>query len=111
MGSGGGSQVVYYVPTTSGAGGASADGGAAAAEAEAAQKVVTPAVAKSLAADTARAQEAQMQERQRAFGISSMYNRYKNRGQQTGNSTLFYRGVSPHCILNREIAPNQNTSL
>ena len=87
MGSGGGSQVVYYVPTTSGAGGASADGGAA-AEAEAAQKVVTPAVAKSIAADTARAQEAQMQERQRAFGISSTYNRYKNRGQQTGNSTL-----------------------
>ena len=82
MGSGGGSQVVYYVPTTSGA------GGAAAAEAEAAQKVVTPAVAKSIAADTARAQEAQMQERQRAFGISSTYNRYKNRGQQTGNSTL-----------------------
>ena len=88
MGSGGGSQVVYYVPTTaqSGAGGSGASAEATAA-AEA-QKIVTPAVAKSIAGDTARAQEAQSQERQRAFGISSTYNRYKNRGLQTGNTTL-----------------------
>ena len=91
MGSGGGSQVVYYVPTTGqgGAGGSGGDascaGGSCASEA---QKVVTPAVAKSIAGDTARAQEAQSQERQRSFGISSTYNRYKNRGQQTGNTTL-----------------------
>ena len=74
MGGGGGSQVVYYVPTT----GQGAE----------AQKVVTPAIAKSIAGDTARAQEAQSQERQRAFGISSTYNRYKNRGQESGNTTL-----------------------
>ena len=47
-----------------------------------------PAVAKSIAGDTARAQEAQSQERQRAFGISSTYNRFKNRGIQFGNTTL-----------------------
>ena len=95
MGSGGGSQVVYYVPTTGqggtgGTGGSGGSGGdaSASAEATAAQKVVTPAVAKSIAGDTARAQEAQSQERQRAFGISSTYNRYKNRGQQSGNTTL-----------------------
>ena len=89
MGSGGGSQVVYYVPTTSqgGSGSTCSDGSCDTAAAEA-QKVVTPAVAKSIAGDTARAQEAQSQERQRAFGISSTYNRYKNRGQQTGNTTL-----------------------
>ena len=92
MGGGGSSQVVYYVPTTQGAGGSggsdSSGGscdGAATAEA---QKIVTPAVAKSIAGDTARAQEAQSQERQRAFGISSTYNRFKNRGQQSGNTTL-----------------------
>lgn len=84
MGSRGGSQVVYYVPTT-GQGGTGGDSSAAAAEA---QKVVTPAVAKSIAGDTARAQEAQSQERQRAFGISSTYNRFKNRGTQSGNTTL-----------------------
>ena len=77
MGSGGGSQVVYYVPEN--------QSGSGSAEAE---KVVTPAVAKSIAGDTARAQEAQSQERQRAFGISSTYNRFKNRGQQSGNTTL-----------------------
>ena len=93
MGSGGGSQVVYYVPTT-GQGGTGGNGSTcssgscdSAATAEA-QKIVTPAVAKSIAGDTARAQEAQSQERQRAFGISSTYNRYKNRGQQSGNTTL-----------------------
>ena len=91
MGSGGGSQVVYYVPTTqggaggSGSGDASCAGGSCGSEA---QKVVTPAVAKSIAGDTARAQEAQSQERQRAFGISSTYNRFKYRGQQSGNTTL-----------------------
>ena len=91
MGSGGGSQVVYYVPTTGqgGAGGSGGDascaGGSCASEA---QKVVTPAVAKSIAGDTARAQEAQAQERQRAYGISSTYNRYKNKGQESGNTTL-----------------------
>ena len=72
MGSGGGSQTVYYVPQ----------------ETAAAEKIVTPAVAKSIAGDTARAQEAQMQERQRAHGISSTYNRYKNQGQESGNTTL-----------------------
>ena len=88
MGSGGGSQVVYYVPTTSQGGtGTGGSGGDSSAAAEA-QKIVTPAVAKSIAGDTARAQEAQSQERQRAFGISSTYNRYKNPGQQSGNSTL-----------------------
>ena len=88
MGSGGGSQVVYYVPTTSQGGtGTGGSGGDSSATAEA-QKVVTPAVAKSIAGDTARAQEAQSQERQRAFGISSTYNRFKNRGQQSGNNTL-----------------------
>lgn len=74
MGSGGGSQTVYYVPQES--------------ESASAEKVVTPAVAKSIAGDTARAQDAQLQERQRSFGISSTYNRYKNRGQQSGNNTL-----------------------
>ena len=92
MGSGGGSQVVYYVPTT-GQGGTdgscSGGSGCAGSSAEsAAQKIVTPAVAKSIAGDTARAQEAQMQERQRAYGISSTYNRFKNRGQESGNTTL-----------------------
>lgn len=93
MGSRGGSQVVYYVPTT-GQGGAGGNGSTCSsgscdspATAEA-QKVVTPAVAKSIAGDTARAQEAQSQERQRAFGISSTYNRFKNRGIQFGNTTL-----------------------
>ena len=93
MGMGGGSstQVVYYVPTTQGGGSGSKSSGASgeAAEASEAQKIVTPAVAKSIAGDTARAQDAQMQERQRAYGISSTYNRYKNRGQQSnGNTTL-----------------------
>ena len=90
MGSGGGSQVVYYVPTTQGGSGGSG-GDASCADGSCggdAQKIVTPAVAKSIAGDTARAQEAQSQERQRAFGISSTYNRFKNRGQQSGNSTL-----------------------
>ena len=91
MGSGGGSQVVYYVPTT-GQGGSGGSGSASASseaqQAQEAQKVVTPAIAKSIAGDTARAQEAQSQERQRAFGISSTYNRFKNRGTQSGNSTL-----------------------
>ena len=87
MGSGGGgSQVVYYVPTTQGASGGGS--GCSSAEAAAAQKIVTPAVAKSIAGDTARAQEAQMQERQRAYGISSTYNRFKNKGQESGNTTL-----------------------
>ena len=85
MGSGGGSQVVYYVPTTQGGSGGS--GGDASATSEA-QKVVTPAIAKSIAGDTVRAQEAQSQERQRAYGISSTYNRYKNKGQESGNTTL-----------------------
>ena len=89
MGSGGGSQVVYYVPTTAQGGSTSTASGEAQETAAAeAQKVVTPAVAKSIAGDTARAQEAQSQERQRAYGISSTYNRFKNRGQQTGNATL-----------------------
>ena len=88
MGSGGGSQVVYYVPTTGQGGSGSTGGSGASAEAQEAQKVVTPAIAKSIAGDTARAQEAQSQERQRAFGISSTYNRFKNRGTQSGNSTL-----------------------
>ena len=89
MGSGGGSQVVYYVPTTSQGGSTSTASGEAQETAAAeAQKVVTPAVAKSIAGDTARAQKAQSQERQRAFGISSTYNRFKNRGQQSGNNTL-----------------------
>ena len=89
MGGGGGSQVVYYVPTTQGAGGggSSCSSGCGSAAAEA-QKIVTPAVAKSIAGDTARAQEAQSQERQRAYGISSTYNRYKNRSDQSGNTTL-----------------------
>ena len=87
MGSGGGSQVVYYVPTTGQGGSGSGTSGDSSATTEA-QKVVTPAVAKSIAGDTARAQEAQSQERQRAFGISSTYNRFKNRGQQSGNTTL-----------------------
>ena len=77
MGSGGGSQTVYYVPQES-----------ESASAAAAEKVVTPAVAKSIAGDTARAQDAQVQERQRSYGISSTYNRYKNRGTQSGNTTL-----------------------
>ena len=85
MGGGGGSQVVYYVPTTQGGGssGSSCSSGCASAE-----KIVTPAIAKSIAGDTARAQEAQIQERQRAYGISSTYNRFKNKGQESGNSTL-----------------------
>ena len=92
MGSGGGSQVVYYVPTTAqgGPGGTGGDGSCSSGSCGSeAQKIVTPAVAKSIAGDTARAQDAQVQERQRAYGISSTYNRYKNRGQQSnGNTTL-----------------------
>ena len=98
MGSGGGSQVVYYVPTTAqggagGAGGTDGSGGSGSCSGggcggSEAQKIVTPAIAKSIAGDTARAQEAQMQERQRAHGISSTYNRYKNQGQESGNTTL-----------------------
>ena len=84
MGSGGGSQVVYYVPTT-GQGDASCASSGCGSEA---QKIVTPAIAKSIAGDTVRAQEAQSQERQRAYGISSTYNRYKNKGQESGNTTL-----------------------
>jgi len=82
---GGGTQTVYYVPQTTGSSSSSSSSSEAAAAAE---KVVTPAVAKSIAGDTAKAQDAQVQERQRAYGISSTYNRYKNRGQQSGNSTL-----------------------
>ena len=82
MGSGGGSQVVYYVPETSGS--SCSDGSCGSS----ANSVVTPAVAKSIAGDTARAQDAQVQERQRSFGISSTYNRYKNQGQESGNTTL-----------------------
>ena len=96
MGMGGSeTQVVYYVPTTAqggvgGSGGADgSDGSGGCSGGGCAQKVVTPAIAKSIAGDTARAQEAQMQERQRAYGISSTYNRYKNRGTQSeGNNTL-----------------------
>ena len=93
MGSGGGSQVVYYVPTTGqggtgGNGSTCSSGSCDSAATTEAQKIVTPAVAKSIAGDTARAQEAQSQERQRAFGISSTYNRFKNRGTQSGNNTL-----------------------
>ena len=88
MGSGGGSQVVYYVPTTA-QGGAGGDASCASSGCGSeAQKIVTPAIAKSIAGDTARAQEAQAQERQRAYGISSTYNRYKNKGQESGNTTL-----------------------
>ena len=88
MGGGGGSQVVYYVPTTQGTGGGSSCSSGCDSAAAEAQKIVTPAIAKSIAGDTARAQEAQMQERQRAYGISSTYNRYKNKGQESGNTTL-----------------------
>ena len=85
MGSGGGgSQVVYYVPTTGQDGSGCASSGCGSE----AQKIVTPAVAKSIAGDTVRAQEAQSQERQRAYGISSTYNRFKNKGQESGNTTL-----------------------
>ena len=88
MGSGGGSQVVYYVPTTA-QGGAGGDASCASSGCGSeAHKIVTPAIAKSIAGDTARAQEAQSQERQRAYGISSTYNRYKDQGQQSGNTTL-----------------------
>ena len=85
MGSGGGSQVVYYVPTTGQDGSGCSSGGCGSSEA---QKIVTPAIAKSIAGDTVRAQEAQSQERQRAYGISSTYNRFKNKGQESGNTTL-----------------------
>ena len=87
MGSGGGSQVVYYVPTTQGGAGGDASCASSGCGSEA-QKIVTPAIAKSIAGDTARAQEAQMQERQRAYGISSTYNRFKNKGTESGNTTL-----------------------
>ena len=86
MGGGGGSQVVYYVPTTAQGGAGGSDGGCSGGGC--AEKIVTPAVAKSIAGDTVRAQEAQSQERQRAYGISSTYNRYKNKGTQSGNTTL-----------------------
>ena len=88
MGGGGGSQVVYYVPTTQGTGGGSSCSSGCDSAAAEAQKIVTPAIAKSIAGDTVRAQEAQSQERQRAYGISSTYNRYKNKGQESGNTTL-----------------------
>ena len=89
MGGGGGSQVVYYVPTTAQGGqGGSCSGSSGCAGASEAQKIVTPAVAKSIAGDTTRAQEAQIQERQRKYGVGSTYNRYGNRGEQSGNTTL-----------------------
>ena len=93
MGSEPSSQVVYYVPTTGqgGAGGAGGDASSCSGGScggSGGSDIVTPAVAKSIAGDTARAQQAQVQERQRAYGISSTYNRYKTRGTETGNSTL-----------------------
>ena len=94
MGSGGGSQVVYYVPTTQGGAGGTggagdgSSGGSCSGGGCGGSEIVTPAIAKSIAGDTARAQDAQVRDRQRAFGIGSTYNRYKNRGTQSGNSTL-----------------------
>ena len=73
---------------TGGSGSTCSSGSCDSAATTEAQKIVTPAIAKSIAGDTARAQEAQAQERQRAYGISSTYNRYKNKGQESGNTTL-----------------------
>ena len=89
MGSGGGSQVVYYVPTTGqgGAGGTGGSGGDASATTEA-KKVTSPAIAKSISGDSAKAIEAQAQERKMGRGVGETYNRYKYRGVQSGNTTL-----------------------
>lgn len=77
MGKGGSSQVIQYVPVETPAASAPA------------KEIITPAVAKSISGDTAKAQEQQQMERDRAYGISSTYNRFKNRGGvQQGNDTL-----------------------
>lgn len=78
MGKGGSSQVVQYVPVET-----------PAAAAEAQKEIITPAIAKSISGNTAKAQEAQQMERERSYGIGATYNRYKNRsGVQQGNDTL-----------------------
>lgn len=78
--SGASSQVVKYVPTET--------------SAAATEPVVTPAVAKTISRDTESAQQAQLRERQRMFGISSTYANLKKKsesggsGSTTGNATL-----------------------
>ena len=52
------------------------------------EPIVTPAVARSIAADTQSAQIIQAQERERLRGISHTYRRYSSTSQNEGNSTL-----------------------
>lgn len=49
---------------------------------------VTPAIAKSIAADNESAQLLQAQERERLRGISQTYRRYSSASQNGGNATL-----------------------
>ena len=89
MGSGGGSQVVYYVPTT-GQGGAGGTGGDASCAdgscATAAQKVVTPAVAKSITGDSARAIQTQTMGKDRRTGLSATFLDRDKKGVMTGTT-------------------------
>jgi hypothetical protein len=52
------------------------------------EPIVTPAVARSIAADTESAQIIQAQERERLRGISNTCRRYSSTSQNEGNSTL-----------------------
>lgn len=52
------------------------------------EPIVTPAVARSIAADTESAQIIQAQERERLRGISNTYRRNSSTSQNEGNSTL-----------------------
>lgn len=52
------------------------------------EPIVTPAVARSIAADTESAQIIQAQERERLRGISHTYRRYSGESSNSGNVTL-----------------------
>lgn len=73
MGKHSSSQVVQYVPVE-----------------QPAKEVFTPAVAKSISGDVAKAQQAQEQEQYRNTGIGSTYlnRKYKGVVQTQGNETL-----------------------
>ena len=88
MGSGGGSQVVYYVPTTQGGSGGSG-GDASCADGSCggdAQKIVTPAVAKSITGDSARAIQTQTMGKDRRTGLSATFLDRDKKGVMTGTT-------------------------
>ena len=90
MGGGGGSQVVYYVPTTQGGGSSGGSGGsgadAQATQAAEAQKVVTPAVAKSINGDSARAIQSQTKGKDRRTGLSATFLDRDRQGVMSGRT-------------------------